>query len=195
MKKANTLFNYSCLILIILMGSCSQVRYSYLNKTLREKQSIDKQFVIDELKKQENRKIVSPSNDIKASPAALVDPCINTEGEIFSSNANLNKAEKSIEKNTKKSISASILKRALASKIISKLPNKLKASFAENKNIASRQNNQRGNNSLLYIIIVVILILVLLNLLGGLSSGIGGLLWLIITVLVILLLLRLLGLI
>lgn len=201
MKKVNLLFSYSCLIVIVLMSSCSEVRYSHLNKILREKPVVDKQLVINELQKAAKlEEVVSAPQPVSA---VTEDPC-NSEDAIFSAAPNVNevkegvnneKKEQAVKSDSKKKEQAvkSDSKKDLALKIMSKLPNKLKASFAEKKNIAD--HSQTSDRSLIWTIIVIILILWLLGFLLGGGGPLGGLIHLLLVIAVVLIILRLLGLI
>ncbi len=181
MKKASKLFNYSCLILIVLMSSCSHVRYTYLNKTPRGNQVIEPRFVINELKEKENAAL---SSLITGRTEELVkNECNERVVDHAAPKLNL------VEGNEKEKGIAPLLIKGVATKVLAKLPTKLKEVFSVKKNTVNV--NQMSEFSIFWAIIAA---LVVFWLLGWALSG-SGLVHILIVVAIVLVLLRLIGLI
>ncbi len=189
MKKTTHLFSYACLIVLTVLCSCSQVRYTHLNRIPRDKQLIDQQSVLNEIKNAEEKEVILTKNESIATPDIQSSEAKPEATKIFSESVKTNAPKSTVTKNAAMSVKSKAAN-SLALKVMSKLPNKLKASFAEKKNIAATTSPDESRSSILYIVVVVLLVLFLVGLIGG---NLGGLIYLVLVVALVLLLLRLLG--
>lgn len=182
--KSNTLFTCSCLIFVLIMSACSQVKYTHLNKIQRQKQTVDQQFFVHQLKENERAAIVVAKCEQPEASTSL------NENEVVISDVNTNKKEVNKRKN-KVRISRAVdplpSNTTLPAKVLTKLPAKLQAVFSKKENIAGATSTT--NFSIFWAIVAA---LVVFWGLGWALSG-SGIVHVLIVIAIILVLLRLIG--